>query len=247
MLYVTPIHLFQAIDSFWLKNNPGQVVRLVSALASGMKRSIFFFSHQIRPICFPLLALRQHNTVKFNMVTVTKASTFDIPKILALHKSNLLKNLTPQDQQDGFLTIELSEQQFENLNKGLAIFAAKDNDQLLGFLVTQTVDTAISSSLVSTMIKRFPEALYRARPLSGYRAFIYGPVCVDKLHRGQGILESMFNVMLQTLKGQYDVGVAFVSKRNPRSFHAHHDKLGMQVVDTFEFNEERYSTLVFEV
>lgn len=51
--------------------------------------------------------------------------------------------------------------------------------------------------------------------------------------------------MLQTLKGQYDVGVAFVSERNPRSLHAHQDKLGMEAVDEFEFNGQKYWTLVF--
>jgi len=50
--------------------------------------------------------------------------------------------------------------------------------------------------------------------------------------------------MLQSLKGQFDVGVAFVSEKNPRSLYAHRDKLGMKVVDEFEFNGQQYNTLV---
>ena len=43
------------------------------------------------------------------------------------------------------------------------------------------------------------------------------------------------------------MGVAFVSDRNPRSLYAHRDKLGMKVVDEFEFNGQRYNALVFGV
>lgn len=168
----------------------------------------------------------------------------DFPMILALQKDNLLGNLEPQDQQDGFLSIEYSRDQLESLNNELGIFVAQDNDHLAGYLIAQTMDHALQSPLISTMVKRFPDVLYRARPLSGFRTFIYGPVCIERRSRGQGILEGLFNVMLKTLK-QFDVGVGFVSERNPRSLHAHQDKLGLKVVDEFEFNGQKYWTLVF--
>jgi hypothetical protein len=107
------------------------------------------------------------------------------------------------------------------------------------------MDFALQSPLINTMVRRFPHVLYQSRPLSGYRTFIYGPVCVDRQSRGQGILEGLFNVMLQTLKGHFDVGVAFVSEQNPRSLHAHVDKLGLKMADEFEFNGQKYWTLVF--
>lgn len=177
-----------------------------------------------------------------------RAETKDIPEILELQKRNLLGNLEPQDQQDGFLSIEYSSDQLESLNNQLVgIFVAINNDHLAGYVIAQTMDFAIQSPLISTMVKRFPDVIYQSRPLSGFKTFIYGPVCIDKRHRGQGILEGLFNVMLKTLRGQYDVGVAFVSERNPRSLHAHQDKLGLKVVDEFEFNGQKYWTLVFEV
>jgi hypothetical protein len=52
--------------------------------------------------------------------------------------------------------------------------------------------------------------------------------------------------MIETLQ-QFDVGVAFVSEKNPRSLYAHRDKLGMEAVDEFEFNGQRYNMLVFSV
>ena len=180
------------------------------------------------------------------MATFRNAEPSELSQILALQKDNLLKNLEPQNQLDGFLSIEYSHDQLENLNNQLGIFVAIDNDHFAGYLIAQTMDFALQSPLINTMVKRFPDVQYRSRPLSEFRTFIYGPVCIYKESRGQGILEGLFNVMLQTLKGQFDVGVAFVSERNPRSLYAHREKLGMKVVDEFEFKGQQYNTLVFE-
>lgn len=185
------------------------------------------------------------NAVKFIMIIFREAESQDIPTILELQKKNLLKNLEPQDQQDGFLSIEYSADQLAKLNQDLGIVIAQEDDYLAGYLIAQTLDFALKSPLIATMGKRFPDIDYRTRPLSGFRTFIYGPVCIDKESRGQGILEGLFNVMLQSLKGQFDAGVAFVSEKNPRSLYAHRDKLGMKVVDEFEFNGQQYNTLVF--
>ena len=96
-------------------------------------------------------------------------------------------------------------------------------------------------------MKRLKDVIYEDVLLSSRCLFVYGPICIDKQQRGQGILEGLSNIMLQTLKGKYDVGIAFVSERNPRSLHAHQVKLGMKVVDEFEFNGQKYRTLLFGV
>ena len=41
--------------------------------------------------------------------------------------------------------------------------------------------------------------------------------------------------MKEALGADYDVGIAFVSRSNPRSFQADTAKLGMRVIDEFEF------------
>ncbi len=149
--------------------------------------------------------------------------------------------------QDGFLSIEYSHEQLERLNNELGIFIAVENSKLLGFLVAQTMDSASHSPIIRTMTSRFPSVVFRSRPLSEYNIYMYGPVCIYKHARGKGILEGLFNIMLKTLKVRYEVGVAFVLEQNPRSLHAHRDKLGMQVVDEFEFSGQKYWTLAFRL
>jgi hypothetical protein len=175
-----------------------------------------------------------------------KANTVDIPTIIELQKKNLLKNLEPHDRQDGFLSIEYSADQLARLNQDPGIFVALKDDHLSGYLITQAMDFALKAPLIATMVQRFPDIQYRARPLSGLRTFIYGPVCIDRRSRGQGVLEGLYTVMIGSLRGQFDLGVAFVSQKNPRSLRAHRKKLGMKVVDEFEFSGQKYYTLVFD-
>lgn len=93
------------------------------------------------------------------MATFKKADTSDYPKILELQKQNLIQNLQPQGQQDGFLSIEYSCDQLERLNNQLGIFIAVGNGHLSGYLIAQTMDFALQSPLINTMIMRFPDVL----------------------------------------------------------------------------------------
>jgi hypothetical protein len=63
----------------------------------------------------------------------------------------------------------------------------------------------------------------------------------------QGIFEGLLGVMKETLKVDYNVGIAFVSQLNVRSLHAHTSKLSMTVIYDFEFNRKRYHAVAFRV
>ena len=175
-----------------------------------------------------------------------KASKQDIPLILELQEKNLLMNLQTHEKQDGFLSIKYSAAQLNELNQGLGIFIAEKQYHLAGYLIAQTLDFANQSALISSMARKFSDVQFNGRPLSSFNIFIYGPVCVAKESRGQGVLEGLYEAMLRTLQ-HYDIGVAFVSAENSRSLNAHRKKLGMTVIDNFEFNGQQYNILVFAI
>jgi len=97
------------------------------------------------------------------------------------------------------------------------------------------------------MLKRLKDVVFDGLALSSSCLFVYGPVCIDHRYRGQGVLEGLFGIMKETLRVDYDVGIAFVSQINTRSYQAHAAKLKMSVIDEFEFNGGRYHTLAFRI
>jgi hypothetical protein len=176
-----------------------------------------------------------------------KASPADFAGILRLQHQNLVTTLTEEDLSQGFLSIEYTREQLHKINSDLGIFIAAQDKAIIGYLMAESVEFAVGSPLISNMLKRLKDVVIDDIPLTSSFLFVYGPVCIDRQFRGLGILEGLFRIMKEALWADYDIGIAFVSQRNPRSLQAHMAKLGMRVIDEFEFGGEKYYTLAFRL
>jgi predicted GNAT superfamily acetyltransferase len=87
----------------------------------------------------------------------------------------------------------------------------------------------------------------RPRPLSTFNSYIYGPVCMARDFRGRGLLRGLYEAQKKDLAGQFEIGVAFVSRSNPHSLAAHVKGLGMTEVGDFECQGNIYVTLAFRL
>ncbi len=180
-------------------------------------------------------------------VAYRRGGSGDIAEILRIQKANLISNLSKADRGDGFLSVEFSPQQLEEMNREIPIVVADVGSQLGGYLCGSSLGPARQVPLLSHIIDLFPETRFRDRSLNQYRSFIYGPICVDKPLRGQGVVQGLYTELLRQLDSSFDVGVLFISHNNPRSLYAHVDKLGMEKVGDFEFNDSGFSLLAFGV
>jgi hypothetical protein len=96
------------------------------------------------------------------------------------------------------------------------------------------------------MIKGLPKLQYLGQTLSIDNSYQYGPICIDKAVRGTGVLEAIFDFARASMSKRYPILVTFVNRNNPRSYHAHTRKLGLQVIQEFEFNQNHYYELVYD-
>lgn len=184
--------------------------------------------------------------MKQPQILYRKATPTDFEGILLLQHQNLLTTLQGEDLSQGFLSIEFTREQLHKINGELGIFVAVQDKAVIGYLMAETAEFAVGSPLISNMLKRLKDVVFDGVTLSCC-FFVYGPVCIDRKSRGQGILEGLFEIMVETLGADYDIGIAFVSQQNIRSLQAHTAKLGMRVIDEFEFGGGRYNTLAFRV
>jgi len=180
-------------------------------------------------------------------VRYRKATPADFAGILGPQYQNLLTTLREKDLSQGFLVIEYTREQLYDINSDLGIFVAVQDKTVIGYLMAESVDFAVGSPLIAHMLNRLKEFTFDSVTLASCKLFVYGPVCIDEQYRGQKILDGLFKIMLKTLQGHHDAGIAFVSAQNLRSFNAHKIKLGMRIADEFEFNGRKYWTLVFAV
>lgn len=96
------------------------------------------------------------------------------------------------------------------------------------------------------MIKGLPRLNYLGQSLSVDNSYQYGPICVDGSVRGTGVLEQIFDFARQEMEKRYPILVTFINKINTRSYEAHTRKLGLEVIQEFEYNKNEYYELVYD-
>ncbi|MDC7125459.1 MAG: hypothetical protein PQJ46_07820, partial [Spirochaetales bacterium] len=82
--------------------------------------------------------------------------------------------------------------------------------------------------------------------LTTKNSYQYGPICIDKNYRGKGILEGLFDFARTIMRERYPILVTFVNSKNPRSVKAHMDKLKMDKIHEFEYNNKNYIELAYD-
>ena len=171
----------------------------------------------------------------------------DIEAILKLHNKYQIHSIKEEDKKDGFVTTAFtSEQLADIINDEQGIFIAIDNNKVKGYVMSASWQYWDKWSMFAYMIEQLPGLHYLGQQLSVNNSYQYGPVCIDKSVRGSGLLQKLFNFSLESMSKRYPILVTFVNKINPRSMKAHKEKLGLEVIQDFEFNNNQYSELVYD-
>jgi hypothetical protein len=180
-------------------------------------------------------------------VVFRRAQPQDYSAILRLQSENFIGNLAEEQRSEGFLSAEFSREQVARLAEDLGTTIATVDDQLVGFLCAFRNEFDHGSPVIAKMLDTYDLVKFDGELLSCYNSYIYGPVCIDRAYRRRGLLRGLYETQKQALAGQFDVGVAFVSRSNPHSLSAHIAGLGMTEVGDFELKGNVYVVLAFRV
>ena len=181
------------------------------------------------------------------------AKPSDIPGILALQSRNLLSNLSEAEQKNGFVTTAFTVAQIEALMADGGVFVAVEtstddqSETVIGYAVAGSWAYFVQWPIFPFMLARLPALDFDGQAITEANSFQYGPVCVAAAYRGQGVFPRLFEAMRLGMCERYPIGVTFINRLNPHSYHAHTKKLGMTVIDEFEFNGRPYYGLAFDM
>ena len=175
------------------------------------------------------------------------ANKSHVEGILKLHAKYQIDSIKEEDKKDGFVTTAFTKEQLEDIiEKEQGIFVALKNNVVVAYVMSASWAYWSKWPMFVYMIEDLPNLRYLGREITVDNSYQYGPVCVDKTVRGQGILEALFDFALEKMSKKYEILVTFVNKINPRSFEAHKRKLGLEVIQEFEFNNNNYYEMVFD-
>lgn len=175
------------------------------------------------------------------------AQISDIEKILALHAKYQIDTIKEEDKKDGFVTTAFSKKELQDIiEQEQGIFIAIKEDKVVGYVMSASWQYWSAWPIFAYMIQNLDKLEYLGEKLSTENSYQYGPVCIDKDFRGSGLFEKLFYFALVQMAKRYKILVTFINKNNPRSYAAHTKKLGLEVIQEFEFNNNNYYELVFD-
>lgn len=173
-------------------------------------------------------------------------SPADIPGILSLQENNLYENLSGIERKLGFVTTPFSDGQLLDLLAQRGVFVAEEKGKIAGYALAADWDFFAQWPIFPYMASRLSTLTFLGDAVHPVKSFQYGPVCIEPSLRGTGLFPRLFEEMRLEFSSRFPVGITFINRINERSYAAHTRKLGMTVIDEFEFNGRNYYGLAFD-
>ncbi len=175
------------------------------------------------------------------------ATIEDIEATLKLHAKYQIDTIKEEDKRDGFVTTAFTKEELRELiEKEQGLFIAMDGEEVVAYVMAASWGFWSRWAMFEHMINDLPNLEYKGVKLSVNNSYQYGPICIDKGMRGTALLKEIFDFARVHMHKKYPILVTFVNKQNPRSFQAHKRKLGLEVIQEFEFNNNHYYEMVYD-
>jgi hypothetical protein len=169
------------------------------------------------------------------------AERSDIDDTLVLHYRYQVGSIAEEDKKDGFVTTPFTREELAALiEEEQGLFIAKQGERVVAYVMAASWGFWSQWPMFAFMIEDLPNIKYNGHTLSTENSYQYGPICIDKSVRGTGVLEQIFTFAKEKMSQRFPILVTFVNKTNSRSFEAHTRKLGLDVIQEFEYNSNHY-------
>jgi len=181
------------------------------------------------------------------MFDLRKGRLDDIPAVLKLHSKYQIDSIKEEDKKDGFVTTAFTKEELSSLIEDEdGLFLCFFNDKLIAYVMCASWTFWSAWPMFKHMLKDLPNLTYKGVGLTEDNSYQYGPICIDKSQRGSDVLPLIFDFARGNMSLKYQILVTFINKNNPRSFQAHTRKLGLEIINEFEFNNNYYYELVYD-
>jgi GNAT superfamily N-acetyltransferase len=182
------------------------------------------------------------------VTTVTIASVDEhLEQILALQRRYHLNSVSAEvASTEGFVFAEHTLPLLRRMAAASPQAIALADDRVVGYCLS--LATSLKSEVPSLvpMFEQFGACEYRGKPLTSHRLIVGGQVCVDRAHRGQGLLARLYEEVRLSVGRDYDLCVTEISKRNRVSLRAH-ERMGFEVIAGYNDSAEDWLIVAWDL
>jgi GNAT superfamily N-acetyltransferase len=182
------------------------------------------------------------------MTVITHASTDEhLRQILALQGRYHLR-ATPAEAQaaEGFVYAEHTLPLLRRMAAVSPQAIALSQDQVVGYCLSLPTTMSSEVPALVPMFEQLERFRYRGQPLSARRFFVGGQVCVDREHRGQRLLQRLYEHLRLLLASSHELCVTEISSRNVVSLRAH-EKMGFERIASYDGGAETWIVVAWDL
>jgi hypothetical protein len=182
------------------------------------------------------------------MITITVASSDqDLEEILELQRRYLAAAIPPEAQSlEGFVfaehTVPLLRRMADRSPQAIALCEGR----VIGYCLSLPRSLRAELPSLAPMFEQFGRCAYRGKPLTDYRFIVGGQVCVDREHRGMGLLARLYDQLRVSLSSPCDLCVTEIATRNRVSVRAH-EKMGFEAISTYSDRREEWVIVAWDL
>jgi len=181
-----------------------------------------------------------------NLDVASSARHFE--QILDLQRRYHESALSPDAQErEGFLFAEHSVPLLRRMSAELpqAIAVAND-DVVVRYCLSLPLSLRHGLPTLAPMFDQFSRCAYHGRPLSSFRFFVGGQVCVDRAYRGRGLLARLYEQIRLSAPRTYDLCVTEIAVRNQVSVRSH-ERMGFEQISTYSDGSEAWVIVAWDL
>jgi ribosomal protein S18 acetylase RimI-like enzyme len=170
----------------------------------------------------------------------------ELEQILALQRRNLEQALSAEElRSQGFVTLRHDLAALEQMHALAPSIIVQQGAELVGYALAMPRECRALMPVLEPMFELFDRLEYRGRPLSEQRFYVMGQICIDKAHRGRGLVERLYQKHREIYERRFDFIVTEVACRNHRSLRAH-NRVGFQTLHTYQDATDEWAVVVWD-
>jgi GNAT superfamily N-acetyltransferase len=150
-------------------------------------------------------------------------------------------------EREGFVFAEHSVPLLRRMSAELpqAIAVAND-DVVVGYCLSLCLSLRHELPTLAPMFEQFSRCAYHGRPLTSFRFFVGGQVCVDRAYRGRGLLARLYEQVRQSAPSSYELCVTEIAVRNQVSLRSH-ERMGFEAIATYSDGSEAWVIVAWDL
>jgi hypothetical protein len=181
------------------------------------------------------------------MLSATLVTTEDeLVQIHLLNQQNLKQNLDKETrEQEGFVTWLYSLELLKRMHRLSPSIIVKDEDKVAAYALTTLEKSRSFHPDLETMFCNLELVRYKGLPLSSYRFYCMGQICVARQYRSKGIVRMLYQKHKEIYSHHYEFLLTEISTSNVRSLKAH-EKTGFRTIYTYRDAVDEWNVVVWD-